>query len=421
MVRNERIMTMLCRALNLIDARLIDHGMKTAVIVKDMLEFEGKKDTEFKRNLSILALFHDIGAYQKKELDSLLSIETGAVWEHSLYGYLFLKNFSALEEWTKTILYHHVDNRIALNDSEEILKYAQFLHLADRIEIWKRNNKEGKIEQLEQYLDQKKESVFPKEAIDCFWGANQTLQTFEKLDKKMDLNEVIDCRSMKEEEIKTYLWLMVHVIDFRSHFTVAHTVSVVEIACQIGEKMGLSKKEQEQLYYGALLHDIGKIGTPVSILEKEGKLTEEEMKVMKDHIILSETIIQGCVSERVKRIALRHHERLDGSGYPLGLKGEELTLQERIMQVADIVSALSMDRSYKKAFSKEKVWSILNELVERGQIDGQVVKTIEVEYDEIIDRAKKDCEPILEIHTKIAKEYQEELAKLNLSRRELSK
>lgn len=405
MIYKGQVITMICRALDLIDKRLIDHGVKVAAVMKDMLEAGGIQDAELKRDLCIVALFHDVGAYQMKEIENLIQVETQSAWEHSIYGYLFLKEFTPLGELAETVLYHHADYAKYKEEPKEALRYAQLLHLADRVEIWHRSTYKKGIDALCRYLKERSGTVFSKEAVEWFLRANEQFDTYAKLDRKVTLEEIIDCSTIKEDDVQAYLWTMVHAIDFRSHFTVTHTVGVVEIAYLLAKQMGLSQKEQEQIYYGAMLHDMGKIGTPVAILEKDGKLTEEEMKIMKEHVVLSGVIIGGCVEESVARIALRHHEKLDGSGYPLGLTKEELTLPERIMAVADIVSALSMSRSYKEAFPKEKVFAILQNMTDNRQLDRKVVAAIELNYDGIIKEAEQVCIPVWKALERMGEEY----------------
>lgn len=407
MIYSNQVLTMIYRALNLMDARLVNHGVQVAAVMKDMLAEDGLKDEKLGKELCVLALLHDVGAYRLEDIQSLVQVETKSVWEHSIFGYLFLKEFSPFGGLAGVVLYHHAEPDKKWKESEEILHYAQLMHVADRVEIWHRNYAGEKFEQLAAYLLEKGGTLFSKEAVECFLRANEKFGTYQKLNRQPGPEEIVDFASMRIEEATAYLWLMIHAIDFRSRFTVTHTVGVVETACRLAEKMGLSEKEREQIYYGALLHDIGKIGTPVSILEKDGKLTEEEMSVMREHVILSEAIIKDCVEEPVARIALRHHEKLDGSGYPLGLTAKDLTLPERIMAVADIVSALSMSRSYKEAFPKETVFSILRSLTEKGQIDGSVVETVEKWYDDIINEAEEICIPLRKVHERISEEYKE--------------
>ena len=114
--------------------------------------------------------------------------------------------------------------------------------------------------------------------------------------------------------------------------------------------MNVGTRDLEILYYGSLLHDIGKIVIPLSILEAPRRLTDEEMRIMKAHVVITGKILEGIMDERIVNVAYRHHEKLDGTGYPQGLRAEDLSQLERIVAVGDILSALYSKRSYKDSF-----------------------------------------------------------------------
>lgn len=405
-IYGDQVVTMVCRALNMMDDRLVDHGLRVALIIKDMLKTEEDIDQELGRSLGMIALFHDVGAYRQQEIDKLIQFEVSDIWEHAIYGYLFLKEFSPLKELSKVVLYHHADCNICRDEPEVILKYAQWLHVADRAEIWYRTYHGENQEKFIRYLQDKSGIIFSVDAVECFLRANEQYGTIDRLAESDGFEDILECHCMKQEEVEAYMELLVHSIDFRSSFTVTHTAAVSEIACQLAGEIGLPEKEKRNIHYGALLHDIGKIGTPTAILEKEGKLTPDEMNVMREHIALGREIIEGCVNDTIANIALRHHERLDGTGYPLGLSAKDLTLPERILTIADIASALCMKRSYKEAFPKEEVFSILDGMRDRGWIDGSILEILEREYDEIVGQAEKVCIPLREINRKIAEDYE---------------
>jgi putative nucleotidyltransferase with HDIG domain len=141
-----------------------------------------------------------------------------------------------------------------------------------------------------------------------------------------------------------------------------HSERVTDWAIKIAEAMGLPPKELDVIRRGGLLHDIGKIGTPAEILDKPGKLTDEELRVMREHVNIGARIL-----EPIPRLAdsmpivLQHHEWVNGGGYPNGLAGEEVTLHARICAVADCFDALSSDRPYRAGLPVKKILQILQE------------------------------------------------------------
>ena len=140
-------------------------------------------------------------------------------------------------------------------------------------------------------------------------------------------------------------------IEAKDSYTHGHSTKVMEYAVKISMEIGLSDEEIETIRYAGLLHDIGKIGIKDVILSKQGKLTEEELHELHKHPEYGANIMERV--EMLKEIApltLYHHEKYDGSGYPLGLRGNQIPLGARILAVADTFDAMIADRPYRKAF-----------------------------------------------------------------------
>jgi HD-GYP domain-containing protein (c-di-GMP phosphodiesterase class II) len=150
------------------------------------------------------------------------------------------------------------------------------------------------------------------------------------------------------------------VVDSKSPFTRGHSERVTLFSDLIAEKLGFSLERRRWLKRAALLHDIGKLGVSNTILDKPGKLDADEFKVMQQHAAHSETIL-GRISafKHLAPIASAHHEKLDGTGYPKGLKGDEIKLESRILAVADIFDALTADRPYRAAMTVPAALAIM--------------------------------------------------------------
>lgn len=145
-------------------------------------------------------------------------------------------------------------------------------------------------------------------------------------------------------------------IEKRDPYTKGHCIGVANLSQSIGEEMGLEKEKLTGLYVCGILHDIGKIAIPSEILTKPGKLTELEMEMIKTHVIIGYEILKDIdFPWPVSLAAIQHHERMDGSGYPYGLKGEEIILEARIIAVADVIDAMKNYRPYRPAFEMEVV------------------------------------------------------------------
>ncbi|QDV22026.1 Cyclic di-GMP phosphodiesterase response regulator RpfG [Aureliella helgolandensis] len=202
-----------------------------------------------------------------------------------------------------------------------------------------------------------------------------------------DLRAQVDQRTVELEQSQNELiHCLARAAEFRDSDTGAHIVRVGKYAAIIADELGMPPEHIARLQQAATLHDVGKIGIPDSILRKEGKLNEEEIdKIQKhcgyggqvlgapstefnlslaNHAVIGAQIMEVCSSPTLtlaRTIALTHHEWWDGTGYPLGLSGENIPLEGRITAVADVFDALSSRRPYKKAFSLDQCLSILDE------------------------------------------------------------
>ena len=150
-------------------------------------------------------------------------------------------------------------------------------------------------------------------------------------------------------------------IDAKDKYTKGHSSRVAEYAVKIAKKLGKSQKEQDDIYYLGLLHDIGKIGIPDGIINKTTRLTDKEYEIIKTHSVIGAEILEN-ISELPELVlgARWHHERYDGSGYPDGLKGTEIPEMSRIIGVADAYDAMTSNRSYR---------DVLPQQVVRGEIE----------------------------------------------------
>ncbi|MDR0881196.1 MAG: CHASE2 domain-containing protein [Candidatus Adiutrix sp.] len=158
------------------------------------------------------------------------------------------------------------------------------------------------------------------------------------------------------------LRLIMGAVDAKDPTTAGHSERVAELARELARKSGLEEEEVERIYLGGLLHDVGKIGIPDRILNKPGRLDDEEINIMRSHPALGARLMsQIKLPETVMRAIVEHHERLDGRGYPEGLTNQDLSHAGRILKIADVYDALISKRQYKTAMSLEQTYGILKE------------------------------------------------------------
>ena len=205
---------------------------------------------------------------------------------------------------------------------------------------------------------------------DDFWGATQSRwEALSRIQLLLQLKTYID------EQARSVVLSLAQSIDAKHPSTAGPSDRIAEYAVQLGESVDLNDEDLEILRVASLLHDIGKVGVPDSILTKPGPLTIEERTIMNQHPVIGENICAPLKSLRhVLPVIRHHHERMDGSGYPDGLYGDRMPLKVRILQIADIYDALITDRPYREAMSREEALEILSREARRGWLDKSLVE-----------------------------------------------
>jgi putative nucleotidyltransferase with HDIG domain len=176
---------------------------------------------------------------------------------------------------------------------------------------------------------------------------------------------------------------LVTTLDARDRYTAGHSAAVAVYSRDVAQRLGLPSATQQLAHLSGLLHDIGKIGVPPGVLEKNGPLTLQERQKMEEHSVIGERILANVEAyAEIARIVRHHHERLDGQGYPDGLSGEEIPLISRIICVADAYNAMTSDRPYRDAMPVATARSRLLQAA-GTQFDGEVVAA----FDELLEHA----------------------------------
>lgn len=187
-----------------------------------------------------------------------------------------------------------------------------------------------------------------------------------------------------EEEIRRYqsvihgaLQALAEAVDAKDAYTHGHSTRVSAYAKHLGRDLGLSPGELETLAFGALLHDVGKIGMPETILNKPGALTREEFEIVKEHPVRGSEILASIPDLReAERIVRHHHERIDGSGYPDCLSDRSIPIHAKLVAVVDTFDAITTNRIYRRAKSADHALRIMLEAAE-GQLDLELVLRFE--------------------------------------------
>ena len=286
------------------------------------------------------------------------------------------------------ILYHHENadgsGPLGKTAAETGLK-AQILHLADEIDLHHKlsNLTESEFNRLSEWVQSQSGKMFSEKVVQLFLDA----VTYDKIlylenkgafsSLKRGLHTVTSDYS--DEEIHSFARMFAGIIDYKSEFTQTHSLGVADKAEQMANYYGFDHEKTTRFYLAGALHDIGKLLVSNNILEKPGKLTDDEFSAMKDHASATRYVLRLVKGiPDVVKWASNHHEKLNGKGYPRGLTAEDLSFEERLMACVDIYQALTEQRPYKDGMPHEKAIAIMQNMVDKGEIDAAIVQDMAI-------------------------------------------
>ena len=285
------------------------------------------------------------------------------------------------------ILYHHenADGSGPMGKTADDTPFkAQLVHLADEIDLNTRlsHMTRGEFEQVRQWVEQGRGTKFSDRAVDLFLQAvdfdkivylqQQGMLTY--LHEHL-LPSVYD---YTDRQIHDIAGLFAKIVDYKSVYTQLHSRGVAEKAEIMARYYGFDEEKTTRYYFAAAMHDIGKMVVPNTILEKPGKLTDDEFTAMKGHADATFVALS-----RIKEIpdiirwASNHHEKLNGSGYPHGVHGSDLSFEECLLTCIDIYQALTEKRPYRDRMSHEQAIAIMQDMVDRGELNAQIVRDMD--------------------------------------------
>jgi putative nucleotidyltransferase with HDIG domain len=212
------------------------------------------------------------------------------------------------------------------------------------------------------------------------WGGRKSPEMLKSL-AALVLSAAMHFKALEEYRARQELFMgliriIMGAVDAKDPTTAGHSTRVAELAKELALKIGMEPADIENIYLGGLLHDVGKLGIPDMILNKPGRLSDEEMEIMRRHPSIGSDIMKEIkLPEPVMRAINEHHERLDGLGYPNRLEGKSISLVGRILRIADVFDALISKRQYKEGMPTNEVYRILKEGM-KNEFDEELVEVI---------------------------------------------
>ncbi|MDP8240435.1 MAG: HD domain-containing protein [Candidatus Hatepunaea meridiana] len=394
---------------NLIDmvSPLIDnHHKQTAYIAYSLGKELGLVDRELTQ-LFLAGALHDIGAFSLKSKLAVLDFEFENPHQHAENGYLLLKDFKPLRKAARIIRYHHVhwlhSSGMEFN-GELVPESSHILHLADRISILINQNAEifGQIKGIEERILEQSGRMFCPKFVDVFRSIAG--REYFWIDATSHWLNTIMRRCIKSEKIKYGYGSMLEVadvfskiIDFRSQYTTSHSSGVAAVSEALGRMYGYDRARCDMIKVAGLLHDIGKLAVPSELLIKSSPLSQVDINILRKHPYYSYRAFDHMqsINEIVEWISF-HHERLDGKGYPFHLKADQLSMESRIIAVADHFSALMEDRPYRKGMPNQAASGVLRKMSEESALDPDIVSLVLNNFDEV-DSIRADAQAVSEV------------------------
>jgi HD-GYP domain-containing protein (c-di-GMP phosphodiesterase class II) len=343
-------------------------------------------------NVFLAALLHDIGALSIEEKKSLHDHETSAVQQHCIRGQHLFQSNPWLAPCADLVRYHHRDwvTYEEPRDTPEVFD-SQLLFLADYLErqIDRKTYILHQNQELGNRLTELADTQISSEIVDLFLEVSDREEfwldlTSPRLYSLLLHNGPFRTIEVDINNIAIFANLLGMIVDFKSPFTATHSSGVAQCSMLLAKMVGMSETEVTLMEIAGLLHDLGKLVVPNSILEKPAGLTDAEMAVMKQHTYYTFSILSTIGGlQMIAEWGAYHHERLDGKGYPFRREANELNLGARIMAVSDIFTALAEDRPYRKGMKSENIKNILQEQVSSGIKDPHIVKLLLENIEEV--------------------------------------
>lgn len=369
-------------------APALNHHHKRVAYIAYSLARELSWDEREIFDLVTASILHDIGAFSQEEricLSGRTGFENVNPHEHAYAGYLLLRAFDPLAKAAEMVRYHHINYR---EGQSGIPRGSYVICLADRIAILIDDSVDI-LEQVGRITEQIKLESFPPEIIEAllrlskreyFWVETYSDSVDRILASRIQLSRSIKGLNLLRSFAKT----MSLIIDFRSRFTATHSSGVAAVALELTRLLAFSERECCMMEIAGFLHDLGKLAIPSEVLDKPGKLGYDEINLMRKHTYYTYQILDKIKGlEDVSMWASYHHERLDGEGYPFHIVGADLTKLSRTMAVADVFTAITEDRPYRRGMDAERAMTVLDHMVDQNAIDGGIVAFIKKHFDEI--------------------------------------
>lgn len=376
-------------ALDLVGVDDVAHGKRVGIMAAACARAEGlgEADAAF---LFDLGMLHDIGVSSTSTHNHLVEEFD---WEdsqiHCEVGHALLTSFLPLAPMAEPVRYHHTRwDAMPADLPPGVARQANRLYLADRVDAlaapyYADNSTLQNTEGIRSSIAAHTGSYFAPDLVEAFMTASRTEAFWLMLEPRSIQACLVDQLARAEPfpasmgDLRHLAAIFARIVDAKSPFTAEHSLGVARLARFLAERLGVPAANCDKLEIAGLLHDLGKLRVPDEILDKPGRLDSRERRIINTHSFETFQILRNIDGfEDIARWAAYHHEEPDGSGYPFHLKGDTLSLEARILRVADIFQAMVQNRPYRQGLAEPEVSSFMRMLADTGHIDAEVTAAL---------------------------------------------
>ncbi|WP_406043281.1 HD-GYP domain-containing protein [Succinimonas sp.] len=364
-----------------------NHGKRVALLAAAVGSRMGLSGADL-TDLACCAVLHDSALTEYIQARDLAARNPNATEperdrEHCALGEHNITMIPCRGNVENVILYHHenADGSGPFGKTwDEIPLMARLVRLADLVDA--RFNLDqadsDKFDLVQKFLKDQSGIIFSPEIAEIAREALTLdfLKTFNSGNLDQMLSKTVPARAeeLSLDEVRKIALLFAQITDYKSPFTSSHSLGVARKSEIMARHYGWDEEKTTRFFFASALHDIGKLVISNDILEKNARLTNEEFAMMQNHAFYTYVILRKINGmSDVTAWASHHHEKLDGSGYPFGIKGDQLSREERLVTCLDIYQALREDRPYKQGYSHSKSIGIMKGMAAEGHIDGKLV------------------------------------------------
>lgn len=371
------------------------HGKRVGFMAMECAK-QMSSDAKLHLKLYRLGLLHDCGVSSTEIHNHLVTeLEWSDAERHCFIGANRLRQFASLAEFADIVLHHHTrwDELKNLPIDEDVKSYANLIYLTDRMDaisfMEPSTNKLSCRDRVCRSINSLKGSHFKPELVDIVFAAAEK-ESFWIIQESDHLRDYLMMQMNKPdkiwlgaEQLKKLAIIFAEIVDAKSSYTAQHSLGVSRLAAYLGRRCGLSEDTISALEVAGLLHDLGKLQTPDSILDYPGELKDDFLSIMRQHSFVTFMILKRIKGlDQITEWGADHHEKLNGPGYPFKKSADELSIEARIVGIADIYQALAQKRPYRPSLAPDDIVLILKEEVRLQQIDPELFKIIESDLEQ---------------------------------------